>query len=458
MRPLFLSRLLICFFALSAQAGAALTVDFEQNPALPLVTVSILLPAGASYDPPAALGLNNFMGEMLLRGTKKKNKRQFDQALDLMGAQIDVDTRAEAMIIRGTCLSSQLTPFLNLIQEILTEPSFDPSEISKLKRELSAGLLEELGHDGSLSDRRFQKILFLDHPYGNPILGDLPSLKALSRKQIETQYEKFVRPEFLSMMGSGDADPEQLQKWADGLIQKLSPHSPKKEKESSDLQAMPLPQPRARKLWIIDKPNRTQTQIHVGQIGLLMGDPRFFPLTVANSAFGEGFASRLMQEIRVKRGWSYGADSQFRFGRQPRYWKVHLFPAEKDTAEALKKTVELITELQTGNLQKEEFEQSKVSLVQGAAFIGNTPQKRMENRILEKMLDLPRGFFSSYADHLDSVSLSASNEALRTFIHPNQLLITVLGTASRLKKPLQEALGLNDADVIVIPYQQEKIP
>src|SRR5581483_4258277 len=102
----------------------------------------------------------NFMGEMLLRGTKSKTKEQIDLALDQMGARLEVEARAEALILRGSVLASQLDPFLKLVSEIVTEPSFPENEIRKLKSEIVSGILEELGNDSGLASRRFNTFLF----------------------------------------------------------------------------------------------------------------------------------------------------------------------------------------------------------------------------------------------------------------------------------------------------------
>src|ERR1700679_3810338 len=102
----------------------AVEVSFEQDSALPIVHVNLAIRAGSVTDPAEQSGLTNFVGRMLLRGTQKRTKEQIDVALDQMGASLDVETRAESLIVRGSVLSSQLTPFLDLVGEIVTQPSF----------------------------------------------------------------------------------------------------------------------------------------------------------------------------------------------------------------------------------------------------------------------------------------------------------------------------------------------
>lgn len=439
---------LVCFNASNAKA---IEVSFESDSSLPLVYVNLAVRSGAVSDPKGQSGLTNFMGELMLRGSRSKTKEQIDKALDQMGARLEVETRSEALIFRGAVLSSQLEPFLNLVSEIITEPSFPDEEIRKLKSEVISGILEELGRDPGLAGRRATKFLFGDHPYGKPVLGTVKDIEKLSRDEIAEHYGKLIKDKFLLVVGTGDASESKIKDWAKSIAN-LRPSS-----NSDSISEVPAPRNSAvRRLQIIDKPDRTQTQIYIGQIGIRMTDSDFFPLYLGNYAFGgPSFSARLMVEIRVKRGWSYGADSHFRFGLQPRSWQVHLFPASKDAAAALAESLKLIDELKKTGIKAEEFEFSKQSIVNSAGFMYNTPRKRVENKLLEKTLDLPDGFMKSYGPEIAKVQLPDVNSSLAKFLKPNQLAISVLATAKDLKPALSKAAGVSEDAVIVAPYTQE---
>jgi zinc protease len=433
--------------------GHALEVTFEEDAQLPIVNINVAIKAGAVTDPVGQAGLTNFTGEMLLRGSKLHTKQQIDLALDQMGARLDVETRAESLIFRGAVLTSQLTKYLGLLKEILTQPSFAAHEINKLKSEIISGLQEELGHDSSLAARKFNQFLFRDHPYGKPILGNLKDIESLSKSQVVAQYERLIRDRFLLIVGSGDASRQIITAWAKE-VSSARPDTPLKPEEQALLEKVKTPKnAEHRRLLIIDKPERTQTQINMGQIGVLMTDKRFFPLHLGNHAFGgSSFSSILMTEVRVKRGWSYGANSYFRFGLEPRSWLVHLFPASKDTASALTLSIKLIEDLKNNGITEQQFEFAKQGLVKKSGFMFNTPKKRVENTLLEKTLNLPEGFMKSYGPELQKVSFSDVNRALKDFLKPENLAISVLGTAKDLKEALAKAAGTPGNQVEVVSY------
>ncbi|MGK5081945.1 pitrilysin family protein [Bdellovibrionota bacterium FG-1] len=430
----------------------AIEVSFEDDNSLPVVYLNVAVKAGSVTDPMGKSGLSNFMGEMLLRGTRSRTKEQIDLALDQMGARLEVEVRAEALILRGAVLSRQFVPFTQLLAEIVTEPSFPENEIRKLKAEITSGILEELGHDPTLSSRRFTEFLFREHPYGKPVLGKVKDVEHFSREDISRHYDKLFRDVNLLVVGTGAAQSAEIQTFANVLSKARSGKSP----YGAIIKVLPPQDSPSRRLLMIDKPDRTQTQINAGQIGVRMTDPDFFALHLGNYAFGGGsFSARMMVEIRVKRGWSYGANSYFRQGLQPRSWQMHVFPAEKDTAPALALMLKMAKELGDQGITLEEFNFAQRSLVNSAGFMYNTPRKRVENRLLERTLDLPEGFMKSYGPALQKVKFEQVNAALKHFLKPEKLAIAVLGTAKNLKEPLAQAAGIAVDQVVVVPYTQE---
>jgi zinc protease len=462
------------FLALSS-AASAMEVSFEQDSSLPVVYLNVAVKAGAVTDPKGQSGLTNFLGEMLLRGTKTRTKEQIDLALDQMGAKLEVEVRAEALIVRGAVLKAQLAPFLALMGEILTQPSFNQKEIKKLKSEIISELEEEMGHDPSLASRNFTQFLFRDHPYGKPILGTQKDIRALNLKRIQAHYEKIFRDSLLLVVGSGDATPEEVKAWADTLVgpqssigqnsastkpsestEVSSPNSAESSTEKSEIfRVLPPSNSPHRRLLIVDK-DVTQTQINGGQIGIRMTDPRFFPLYLANHAFGGGsFSARLMKEIRVAKGWSYGASSNFRHGLQPRSWMFHLFPKLSDTVNALAYTIKMVEDLQKNGITADEFDFAKRSLVNSAGFMYDTSKKRVENKLLERTLELPDGFMKTYGPELEKVQLVDVNSDLSDYLQPDKMAISVLGPADKLKADLAKATGVAESAIVVWPYTHE---
>jgi zinc protease len=438
-------------------SSQALDIAFEKDSSLPIVYLNVAIKLGSVTDPAGQAGLTNFMGEMMMRGTKSKTKEQIDFALDQMGARLDVEARAEALIFRGAVLSSQLDSYLGLLNDILTQPTFPVVEIKKLQSEIVSALQEEQGHDASLAGRQFTHFLFQSHPYGKPIMGNIADIESLTATEISDHYRRLLQDKYLLVVGSGDTSESKISDWAK-QVARQHPDLKLSDADEQILAKVEIPKNSDhRRVMIVDKPDRTQTQINLGQIGVRMDDPDYFPLHLGNYAFGgPSFSAILMVEIRVKRGWSYGANSNFRFGLQPRSWIAHFFPAEKDSAAALAESVRLISDLQEKGLTSEQFEFAKRSLVNSAGFMYNTPKKRVENKLLEKTLNLPDGYMQTFGPETEKVKLSEVNNSLKKFLKPGSLAISVLGTAKNLKESVAKAAGIPVSEVLVVPYTDDK--
>jgi len=421
-------------------------VEVEKDNRVPLAYVNVVITGGSALDPAGRLGLTQFLGQMLLRGTKQLTKEQFDLKLDQWGAQIGVETRAEFTVLRGAVLSEKLSEFLDLLEGLMIQPGFPEAEVQKLKAETTSSLMEELGNDHLISNKKFNQMLFEDHPYGRHTAGLAPNIQSIQKSDLIQHHLRLMNPNRIFFLASGDINESLFNQWANRVATKLPGRAP--------IEALEVPKASAnRRVQIVDKPDRTQTQIQIGQIGPMMGDPAYYALALGNSAFGGGsFMSRLMQEIRVKRGWSYGASSSFRFGTRPRSWQAHLFPASKDTPAALALTLKLIEELRTNGITDQEFQLARASILNSSAFVADTPKKRIENRILEKVLRLPAGFFERSADHLKSVTLEQVNQALKEFLKPESLSISVLGTAREIRDGVAKAAGVSADQVRIVPY------
>lgn len=431
----------------TALIGSASGIDniyFEHDGRIPLVYFNILIPMGSAHDPKNQLGLTKLAGEMLLRGTKSKTKTKFDDELEKLGARIDIETRSETTVIRSAFLSEHIRDFLVQIGEVLTAPLLDPAELIKLKRESLSRLLDIKGRDEALARYWWPRVFYGNHPYGNPPMGTIEGLEAIQISHIKSQLGKMLSKNSIRIVGSGDADQSFIKSWFSTLDSKLSNAPPPA--------ALPEFVPnRKRRLVFIDKKDRTQTQILLGQSGVSYDNPDVAPLTIGNAVFGgQSFNSRLMQEVREKRGWSYGANSNFIYSKRPRHWQVYFSPKNQDTLNALALVDSMIQDLGRIGVRREEFDLMKTSLVEKSGFNFNTSLKRVENTLLEISLGLPIGYLKDFYTRIEKTSYEQTNSALKATIKPQELVVMVLGTAAPLKDKIKEVLKLQESDVTII--------
>jgi len=437
---------LVALFCLGVSRSpyAKENVIFERDDKLPIVYLNVVLPMGSAHDPAQHLGLTRLAAELLVRGTKSKSKLDFENALESLGARLEAEVRNETTILRSVFLSEKISGFLNLLGEMLSEPRLNASDFKKLKTETISKILEIRGNDTALAKMWWPRAFYGNHPYGNPALGTIEGVEKVTLDDVKKHLKLLLSHRNLTLVGSGDSDQTFLASWYKGVAMQLPDTEP-------TLSLPPLKLSGKRRLFIIDKKDRTQTQIYIGQPGISMNDERFLPLTVANHVFGgKSFNARLMQEVREKRGWSYGAYSSFTFGREPRTWHMYVFPKTSDTAPAVQLLDAMSQSLKKEGVSESEFDFVKTSLVQKSGFNFNTALKRMENTILELSLQLPLGFNKEMVSKLASIKYKDSQKAIQEFVKPEEFVFMVLGTSSVIKSKIQAVTQISEDNTTVI--------
>jgi len=209
-----------------------------------------------------------------------------------------------------------------------------------------------------------------------------------------------------------------------------------------------------RQLVIVDKPERTQTQILIGGLGTHPHDPDHVALLVANTIFGGTFTARLSNEVRSKRGWSYGAYSSVPYDRRRQSFSMWTFPAATDAAACIQLELELLESWVNDGVTEEELSNAKNYLVRSNVFQTDTAAKRMGLLLDEHLHALPKDYHKTFTDKVAAVTFEQVNAAVKRRISIDNLLVTVVGTATDLADDLVKVIpGLSQTQVI--PFDRE---
>jgi zinc protease len=426
--------------------GAVLLV--EPSHAVPLVSIALSFRSGSAIDPEGKDGLTRIAMRMLRRGCEGMTAEQIDFRIDLLGGEMAVDTSASTVAIHGQVITRNIEPFIELLARLLATPTFPQDELARLQRETIAEIIEARDNDRAVAQRALHRTLFAGHPYGRSSGGTTRTVESIERQDVLASYKRHGVQGNVVLGLAGDVTVEQATILANRLLAVLPP-GPAVNDPVSD------PSMRSgRRLLVVDKPDRTQTQILVGTLGTAPHDGDHVPLIVANAVFGGTFTSRLMREVRSKRGWSYGASARTGIDRQRQAWVMWTFPAAEDAAACLKLTVELMEAWVKDGVTARELAFIQRYLVRSHAFDIDTAPKRLHQQLDIELLSLPADYYSGWIEHVRGVTVQAANDAIKSRIHPEDLLAVVVGTASQVKTGLEGAIaGLHDTQVI--PFDTE---
>jgi zinc protease len=420
----------------------------EPSPALPLVSVVIAFRSGSAHDPVGLEGLGRLTGRMLRRGAEGWTSEAIEETIDLLGGEFGVDVSASATVVHFEVIKRSLEPFLELVSAVLCKPVFDGAELDRLKREAIAEIIESRDSDGLLAGRAFRRTVFAGHPYGRRVSGQISTLKTITREDVAKFYKTHYTRANAHVIVSGDVDVEEGQALAAKVLEGL----PEGERIADS-----VPEPKrlsGRRLVFVDKPERSQVQMVVGGIGTHPRDTDHMALLVANTVFGGTFTSRLMQEIRVKRGLSYGTSSRLGVDRQRESFMMWAAPKASDGPLCMSLMLDQLHEVREKGITADELAFVKKYLIRSHAFEVDTARKRAHRKLDAALFDLPEGYYERQNERIEAVTLDDANTALRNRLSEDDMVIAVVGTHAEHGKSITDSIPrLTSADVC--PFDME---
>jgi zinc protease len=415
----------------------------EGSDALPLVGVGLTMRTGTLSDPRGREGMTRLMAQAMRMGTAGMSAHALQDELDGLGGQLSVSCGHGFTSLGGVVLAENAERFIELLAAVFARPAFRAADVAQVKRETIGRLANLLDDDRSLAALHFRRHAFGRHPFGRSTAGTPATVRAMRRDDLVRQHRRGLSTPNLVASVWGALGARDAARMLDRHLGKLSKRA---------VAAPRLPAPRigrGRRLLLVDKPERTQTQIFVGTLGVHPSERVYPALAVANTVFGGLFTSRLMKEVRSERGWSYGASSHFSHNVAADLWSMWTFPAASDARACIELQLGLYETWVRDGVSARELKVAKDYIVKGHAFDVDTARKRIDLKLDEILLHLPKHMREKFLVRVRKVTRDEVNRALRR-LSLDDLALTVVGTASELLPELRAMQGIDRIDVV--PY------
>jgi zinc protease len=271
----------------------------------PLVTVSLVIKNGGEVDPTALAGVADMTANLLTKGTTTRTATKIADEVESLGGMLDSVAQWDATSVSVEVMSDKLAPATAILADVIRRPTFKLVEIERLRQQYLDTVTLALDEPSSIARFVGAKVLFGDNLYGHPILGTPESLKRIKQADIVRMHRQYYRPDNAILVIGGDissADGFNVAKrfFGDWL-------KPKTRMPALPAAYRPDPQKKNR-VVVIDKPDAGQAAVYLLRQGIDRKDADYYRGIVSNSVLS-GYSGRLNQEIRIKRGLSYGAGS-----------------------------------------------------------------------------------------------------------------------------------------------------
>lgn len=401
----------------------------------PAVTLRLVLDAGKSFEPAGKAGLAGATAALLNQGTESHSAQQIAEAIDFIGGSLGASSSIESGFATAQVTSDQIDRGLELLADIILRPTFPDEEIERWRRQALSGLQISQEDPSYLASAALARRIYGDYPYGRPGEGTPESLRSLTREDLVAYHKRYWVPNEAILAVVGDV------KAADAFARVEGHFGGWKKGEEAKLPPFEVPKRTKPEIIVIDKPDAVQTEIRIGQVAIPYRDPDYFKAQVYNAVLGANSSARLFNEIRNKRGLSYGAGSAFREATNPGWFQASTFSKTESTVEALKVALEVIRSLEQTPVPDLELTAAKRYITGSFPLEIETPNG-IATRVLEAMqFGLGKEFLETYNEKIQAVTAADVKSFAEARIHPETVVIVLAGNASAFSESLKKEVG-----------------
>ncbi|MEQ1498877.1 MAG: pitrilysin family protein [Novosphingobium sp.] len=408
---------------------------------IPVATFTVLFPGGSSTDPQGLAGLANMVAGLAGEGTPSRSAEQIAARFESLGAELSTSVTADGTLLSVSAPTANLAPAAEVLADMIQNANYPEASFERERKRALDGLQASYKDPGALGAMALQPLLYGSAPYGMQGQGTIASLGRLTRADLAAQRQQQWSPHSVKILVSGGIDPAAGTALAERLFGKWNAAPPPPAMRVS--RAGPAPAPRT---VVIDLPGAGQAAVYVATRGVGRSEPDFYALQLANSVLGAGSNGRLFEEVRTKRGLSYGAYSSFASRAEAGLLIASAQTKNESAAEVVKVMLDQFTRLGTEPISADALQKRRLFLTGGTQRALETSSGFsgvIGGLILQGLLPSEAFLF---ADRLAGVSPAAVNAAAAHYVLPGSATVLIVGDASAFIDALRAVRG----DVVVI--------
>ena len=430
-----------------AKLKNGLTIAVVEKRGVPIVTSQLLVRGGASSEDQKKAGLADMTAAMLTKGTKTRTAVQIAEEMEFLGASINSGAGWNSSSVTISVTSDKLDNAMAIMADVVLNPAFKQEELDLLKSQTLDELKYNLTQPGFLASYAASRYTFGEHPAG----GTPSSIEALSRNEIETFYSRNFKPANATLILTGDITIQTATALAEKYFGKWNPSNEASASAAVQNSGESLAgNAVVRRMLVIDLPNSGQASVHyfrpLSALGRSAKD--YYTASVLNSLLGGGYSSRLNQEIRIKRGLSYGAGSSFTWRQSRANFGTRTQTKNESAAEVTELVIAEIRRLAETAASEEELNPRRLVLTGG--FGRNLETTGGLTAALADLYSfgIPATELNRYMTNVSGVSPTIVKEFASKYLYGGDVII--VGDYSKFKDDLAKRFPSMKIDVIKV--------
>lgn len=400
-------------------ASTGARVSFVETHALPIVDVQVDFSAGSAYAPADKSGLAGLTASLLDAGTQQRDENALADRFADLGARFgaSAETDRATVTLRTLSNASEREAAIALLAEVMAQPAFPPAVVERERARAIAGLKEAQTQPGYLVERAFGEAVYGDHPYGRA--ASEASLAGLTRDDVVAFHRQHYTAAAAHVSIVGDLSRAQAEAVAEQLTRGLAAGQPPA--------ALPAPALPAARVSRVSHP-AAQSHILIGMPGLTRDDPDYYALVAGNYVLGGGgFVSRLMKEVREKRGYAYSVYSYFEPQRVAGPFRIGLQTRGQQADDAIAVVRETLQQFIDAGPTQEELDAAKGNIVNGFGLRLDSNAKLLGYVGVIGFYGLPADWLEQYPQAVSALTVEQVRDAFKRRLLPEHLVTVVVG-------------------------------
>jgi len=400
---------------------------------LPLVEFSVDIVSGRRVDPRGKEGVAHLTAWLLKEGTLSKTPAELEEALELLGAAVSVESGSEGIHLTGSCLSRNFPATMELVKEMLLEPRFDRNDFERLKRKALSDLEQMAAEPSWIADSVFKLLLLGDQAIAYPAQGTVPTVKAINVEDVSAYYKRNFLAGRATVTVAGDLSRAAVL----NALKPLAVQWKAAEGESEELPAPLFPPHEPSALYLVDLPGSAQSLIRIGGPFGPRSHDDFYPAYVTNYPLGGSFNSRLNMILREEKGYTYGAGSSPSTARSWGCFRAYSAVQADATGESVQVFKTQLEEMGKG-VTGEELGTARTALLSARPREFETLDKLIMVARNIAFYQMPVDYVARHQNLLKSISVEDTARMAKAYMDPARLFFLVVGDLKTVLPQLKE--------------------
>ena len=401
---------------------------------LPMAQFSIRLKGGMLLDNPEMVGTSALLDNMMMEGTANRTPLELQEALGQLGASVRIFTSQEYMTISGNSLAKNYDKVLAIVHEVITQPRWDEDEFARIKSSALNSIQQNNANPNAIASKVFNKVLYgEDHIFANPVSGTASSVSKITIDDLKAYYERNFSPSVASFHFVGAIEQADV-------VKSLEIFNDWKSKEVEFPVYEIKPPSLDSRIYFVDYPEAKQSVINIGRVSMEGDNEDYAAATMANYKLGSGSGSILFKKLRLEKGYTYGAYSDYSRKQNGTSFTA----ASSVRSNVTKESVELFKEILDNygsNFSAEDMSSTKTSILRSNTQSYETLGSLVG--ILQNIstYDLPLDYVKKEEATLKSMDVAEAQRLIAEYMNPDKLIYVVVGDGKTQLKRLDN-IGL----------------